>query len=1177
MQSLPITVKHMVAPVLAYVLLGIVGLSLAVPPGYVSPMFPAAGLALALVLVRGAGAVVLVWVGSFIANVGLAIHHGGMDLAGVAVAATVGIGASVQAVVGAAMVRRAIGDAWQRLEQDREILTLMALGGPVACVISASLGVTAMTLAGNLPAGDAGFAWWSWWTGDALGVLIAAPLSLLFLRADDYAVQRRTLLSLPIALTLALVFVAFTAVADWEESRLRAQIRDRAELIAGSLQGRFDALAQALSALRRLVEVTPGLTVEQFAHFAKRTLDDKVEVAALSVNPLVLASERAGFEVAQGDRLKLPGYRITERDSERRLVAAGDRDVYVPVALIEPARENFLALGFDINSNPARADAIARARLRGGPAATTVIQLVQEATREAGVLVLHPVMRIGEAPKPANVTGFVVAVIRVPELMANVMGPVFPGLNVRVADDAAEPARRIVFEHAGEGAPIANLAESALLSLADRTWSLTLMPTEAYLREHRTWAAWVVGVAGILFASVLQVLMLVSSGRSVAISRRVEEQTAELRIKGTALEELLDAHDALIRRIPVGVFKLRLRGDGGYGFDFASPNYCEQLGIDAEAVQHDPRVALDRIHPEDREEFRRSQAIARLSMKGHAWEGRILRAGIVRWIRLQSTPTRLENGDVVWEGVQEDVTERVVAEERQRLLATAVAQSSASIMITDRAGEIVFVNDAFVRVTGYSRDEVMGRNPRILRSGNTATSVYRELWTTIVGGGTWQGELQNKTKAGAIFWELATISPVTDGLGRISHFIAIKEDITEKRRQEAELRAAKEEAEAANLARSRFLDNVSHEVRTPMNGILGMAQLLRMPGTSEAECREYADAILASGNALRAMLDDILRLSEIESGKLELLPLRFDGAALLGDAAAAFLAPAEHKGLSLSARWEGEDVVYQGDAQRLRQMLAILIGNAVKYTRAGQIEVRGAEAGRDGSMATLRFAVTDTGVGLRAEHAARVFHSPFLMAGDKKAGSLGGLGLPLVHRLARLMQGQTGLNSEPGGGSCFWFQVRVMVVDGAASPGGAVEPTVAATAGTTAGARALAPGVARRGVLQVSIDVGDLRRRFGGDGELMQIAIDAFLNDLPTLTNGLAAAFSAGDQEQIKVLAVALGGAARAVSAAELAEIAQAISEAAIEGGAAMHNAHAGLADAVARVRETLAGLARSG
>lgn len=1151
--------RRVVAPVVAYVLLGVVGLSLAVPPGYVSPMFPAAGLALALVLVRGSGAVGLVWSGSFLTNVALAAYHGSLDSTGLLVAAVVGVGASVQAVLGAALVRRTIGNAWQRLDHDREILVLIGVGGPVACVVSASIGVLAMTLAGIVATADFGFAWWSWWTGDALGVLIATPLSLLFLRDDDYAVERRGLLSLPIGLTLVLAFVAFLGVSDWEESRLHGQIRDRTASIADSLDGRFDALAQTLSALRRMVEVTPDLTAAQFAHYVRRTLDDEIEVSAVSLNPLITAEERAQFEADQARRLNMPGYRITERDAERRLLPARMRREHVPIALIEPAGSNAAALGFDINSDPVRADAIARARSRGGPAATAVIQLVQESQQGAAVLVMHPVFRIAEEADPKRVSGFVVAVIKVPELMAGIVGSDLNGLAIRIEDPTAEGGRSEVFRTLVQGKSMPHLAESAPLVLADRTWSLTLTPSDVYMRNHRTWAAWTVGVAGILFATVLQVLMLVSSGRSVAIARKVEEQTAELRIKSDALEEVLGEHDALIRRIPVGVFKLRLHGKGGYRFDFVSPNYCTQLGIEMDAVLADPRVALNRIHPDDRADFRRSQAVARKGLRGHAWEGRILREGRVRWIRLQSTPTVLGDGDVLWEGVQEDVTERVAAEEGQRLLITAVEQSSASIVITDRDGNIVFVNDAFVRVTGYERWEVEGRNPRILQSGNTATAVYRELWETILGGGTWQGELQNKTKSGRIYWELATISPVTDELGRVSHFIAVKEDISEKRQREAELRAAKEEAEAANLARSRFLDNMSHEVRTPMNGILGMAQLLRMPGTSESECREYAEAILASGNQLRAMLDDILRLSELESTRLELLPLRFDGPGLLDDVAKGFRASAEQRGLALSTNWEGPDVAYQADAQRLRQMLSILIDNAVRHTGEGHIAVAGTEAAREGSMAVLRFEVSDTGSGLSAEHLQQVFHAPSRMSDGRTSDANGGLDLPLVHRLARLMHGDTGAKSTPGEGATFWFRIRAQVVEIASN--------------VSEHNHVMDRGEPGSNALSVSVDIGDLRRRFGGDRDLVQIAIEAFLTDLPGLTRALDAAYAAGNGDLIRAQAIALGGAARAVSALKLVEVCESIAESADEGGTRLQTAHAILAGAVARTVEALVGL----
>ncbi|NJD35480.1 MAG: PAS domain S-box protein, partial [Betaproteobacteria bacterium] len=216
------------------------------------------------------------------------------------------------------------------------------------------------------------------------------------------------------------------------------------------------------------------------------------------------------------------------------------------------------------------------------------------------------------------------------------------------------------------------------------------------------------------------------------------------------------------------------------------------------------------------------------------------------------------------------------SEEQLRLLGTGMAQTTASLIVTDATGAIVFVNDAFVRVTGYAREEVLGQNPRLLKSSLNPPDLYENLWGTITSGRTWRGELQNRKKDGTVFWELAIISPVTEENGAISHFIAVMEDITERKRTEAELAEyrqhleelvekrtadlgeAKIVAETANRAKSVFLANMSHELRTPLNAILGFSRLARaQPGLGEG-LREMLDIINRSGEHLLALINDVL-------------------------------------------------------------------------------------------------------------------------------------------------------------------------------------------------------------------------------------------------------------------------------------------------------------------------------
>jgi signal transduction histidine kinase/ActR/RegA family two-component response regulator len=243
--------------------------------------------------------------------------------------------------------------------------------------------------------------------------------------------------------------------------------------------------------------------------------------------------------------------------------------------------------------------------------------------------------------------------------------------------------------------------------------------------------------------------------------------------------------------------------------------------------------------------------------------------------------------------------------------------------------------------------------------------------------------------------------------------------------------------ESANHAKSAFLATMSHELRTPLNGILGMAQMLLIADDLSAEQRaDYVRTINTSGHVLLAILNDILDLSRIEAGRMELACASFDPAMLIRDSVNAFSSLAVSKGLSLSETWQGPvGRIYVGDVIRLRQMLSNLVNNAIKFTHEGFVRVEVFEVESTPSDALIEFSVTDSGIGIAPEVQARLFQ-PFTQADSSTTREFGGsgLGLSIVRRLAQLMHGEVGVHSEVGAGAKFWFRVRLPIDRDAALP-----------------------------------------------------------------------------------------------------------------------------------------------
>ncbi|WP_341677067.1 ATP-binding protein [Niveibacterium sp. SC-1] len=352
------------------------------------------------------------------------------------------------------------------------------------------------------------------------------------------------------------------------------------------------------------------------------------------------------------------------------------------------------------------------------------------------------------------------------------------------------------------------------------------------------------------------------------------------------------------------------------------------------------------------------------------------------------------------------------------------------ILITDAERRILRVNRAFTKITGFTEDEVRGRAPSAVAPELHDGPFYELIWDSVGEHGVWDGEVLSRRKNGEIFPQQLTVSAVRDTEGKISNYIGLFSDITERKRAEAELLRAKDVAESANLAKSRFLATMSHEIRTPMNGILGMAQLLMMPDLTEAERLEFARTVLSSGETLLALLNDILDLSKVEAGRLELQESVFEPEQVLGDTVRLFSEAAQQKRLSLSQTWHGlPGRRYRADPVRLRQMLSNLVSNALKFTEHGEVCIDAEEIPGPGNRVTLRFSIQDTGIGIATDAQSRLFQ-PFTQLDSSTTRAAGGtgLGLSIVRNLAQLMGGEAGVQSVPGRGSRFWFTLQAQVL-----------------------------------------------------------------------------------------------------------------------------------------------------
>jgi two-component system, sensor histidine kinase and response regulator len=534
------------------------------------------------------------------------------------------------------------------------------------------------------------------------------------------------------------------------------------------------------------------------------------------------------------------------------------------------------------------------------------------------------------------------------------------------------------------------------------------------------------------------------------ISRDVSEQhraLAALALSEQAQRDSERLYRSMVSALSEGVLVL----DPGGRVLACNPAAARILGYEeAELRSPDWRwrtlAPLDALHrPLPREQT----PLSRVLDSGRGLHQQILqlrvRSGCYRWVQVNAEPVSAPDGAGLSSVVLSftDISEKYEAEEMLRKLSLAVEQSPTSILISDVAGRIEYVNAAFSRINGFTAAEAVGRTRLELQPLRGPAERVQQMRATVHQGQTWSGELESHRKSGEFFHEFAYMAPIRQADGRLTHVLSIGEDISQLKRQEreldrhrhhleelvqdrtAELARVTEAARAANLAKSAFLANMSHEIRTPMNAIIGLTHLLRRDSVDPLAQERLAKLDGAAQHLLQ-VINDILDLSKIESGKLVLESQPFDLHALLARCIGLVADRARDKGLALSSAVDALPQQVVGDATRLSQTLLNLLSNAIKFTEHGAVCLRGEWLSHEDGLDRLRFEVSDTGIGIAPEHQQRLFQ--VFEQGDssttRRYGGTG-LGLAITRHLAEMMGGEVGVSSEPGQGSRFWFTVRL--------------------------------------------------------------------------------------------------------------------------------------------------------
>ena len=665
---------------LGYLLAGAAALTLAIPPGYAAPLYPAAGVALAGVLLGGWRILPAVVLGSFVVNLALGLQRETFHVGMLLLPAIVSLGAAAQAGVGATLVTRFTRQPLT-LSEPRDLVAFL-LAGAVSCCISAGAAHAALWLTHTVPTASLAFSVATWWVGNLLGVLIATPVILSFFgRPREAWAPRRKSVGLTLLLVTGLLALGIRQVASWDRERVRTAFDRDAASASLVLAAQLREPLQALEALRGVFIASDDVSRAEFAVAAKAWLAQG-NLQAVGWSERVVRADLPAFEAAAR-----PDGLARLRVFDRNDTPAVSDDELMVIRFIEPMQGNDV-LGLNVLSVPAARAAIRLARSSGQPAATVGFALSQQPAKQAGPvgIVVYQAIYAPIDPTPANrqaaLRGVVFVTLRMDAQLAALKAQIAPYLTLCIVDNTPGTVRQRLAGPPGcEQSRTADLQQVRALNYAGRQWELRASAQADELTEAHGADVWLFALVGLLFTAMLGGFLLITTGRTRRIETAVRERTAALQaevlereVAQRALRESEQRLRNTLNNVPIGVIYTDLAGR----VKQCNPRFSELTGYSEPDLLN--RSLADCMHPDD---VAQSEALMAQLVRGDLPMYRrtlrfIAQPGATLWVQVTMSLLRGSQGEprsVV--GVVEDITEHLKLEAAEHAREAAEASNHA--------------------------------------------------------------------------------------------------------------------------------------------------------------------------------------------------------------------------------------------------------------------------------------------------------------------------------------------------------------------------------------------------------------------------------------------------------------------------------------------------------------------
>jgi two-component system sensor histidine kinase/response regulator len=763
--------------------------------------------------------------------------------------------------------------------------------------------------------------------------------------------------------------IAFYGIMRSHEQRLvKARFQLDAQQRVAAVQREFSAVEGVIHGLAAFYDGSQKVERDEFHSFTEPLCEG---IPGIELVGWIRAIDGADREALEQDAREhgLTDYQILQRGDKGDYVPAADGDRFYPLFFVEPPEQAKLPLGFDMGCDALCADAMQRARKEGCTAAAITSMGDKPQPKSLALFLFRPTYEKvkdseSDRPRRGELEGFVVGIFRIEEIVKSTLRRIEPlGIDLRLLSEGTSGKPRMIYFH---------------------------------------------------------------RSRTRAGSPEPLDETPPADARGVTFDEPFDVADlhGTANCTPTQGYLARQRTWGPFGLLVAG------LSLSAFLVLHFVVLMGRAVKLEEANAALAAEVVERkriaLALKESESELREAHDDLERRVQDRTAELRETNRRLGAEIEERETAESSLRESEQRFR-QLVENIDEVFWITSADGHtMIYVSPAYETIWGRSRDSLYERPINWVEAihEDDRQRVGQAFFEDAPIGG-FDEEYRVLQPDGTVRWIRDRGFPVRDESGEVYRIAGIAADITERKLAEERLQTAKQEAEAANAAKSQFLANMSHEIRTPLNGIVGMTELVRDTELTDQQ-REFVEALEESAEALTTIVDDILDFSRIEAGKLTLNPCAFDIRESLGDTLKSLAVRAHAKGLELAFIVAGEiPEVVVGDQNRLRQIIVNLVGNAIKFTDEGEISVGVMPMPRTGDEIGLDFYITDTGIGIPAEKQTTIFEM-FEQVDSTTTRAYGGtgLGLAIVSKLAELMGGRVSVSSEPGQGSTFRFTAR---------------------------------------------------------------------------------------------------------------------------------------------------------